>query len=83
MAKDRKRPEGFSGAGRARQARPAEGLYWLCRRGRQDLPDVGGSPCPKSGHVVLAFIETHDRLDTAALIEGLQVIPLNGSSTRA
>ncbi len=25
--------------------------------------------------VVLAFIETHDRLDTAALIEGLEVIP--------
>ena len=25
--------------------------------------------------VVLAFIEPHDRLDTAALIEGLEVVP--------
>lgn len=77
MAKDRKRPEDFlelverakrgrlkvyigSAAGVGKTYQMLEEAHALRKRGVD---------------VVLAFIETHDRLDTAALIEGLEVIP--------
>src|SRR5438046_8813501 len=77
MALDRKRPEDFlelverakrgrlkvfigSAAGVGKTYQMLEEAHLLKKRGVD---------------VVLAFIEPHDRLDTAALIEGLEVVP--------
>jgi len=58
-------------------ARAAEGLSRLCRGCWQDLSDApGGHRLKQDGiDVVVDWWKTHGRMETAKLIEGLEVIP--------
>ena len=77
MAKDRKRPEDFLElVERAKRGRLKVYIGSAAGVGKtyQMLEEAQG--LKKRGvDVVLAFIETHGRADTAELIEGLEVIP--------
>ena len=71
-------PRGLPRARRARQARPAQALPRLRRRRRQDLPHARGGPRAAASAASTwcsGFVETHGRAETAALIEGLEVVP--------
>ena len=77
MAKDRKRPEDFLElVERAKRGRLKVYIGSAAGVGKTYQMLEEAHALKKRGvDVVLAFIETHDRLDTAALIEGLEVIP--------
>jgi two-component system, OmpR family, sensor histidine kinase KdpD len=76
MAKDRKRPEDFLElVERAKRGRLKVYIGSAAGVGKTYQMLEEAHALKKRGvDVVLAFIETHDRLDTAALIEGLDVI---------
>ena len=77
MAMDRKRPEDFLElVERAKRGRLKVYIGSAAGVGKTYQMLEEAHALKKRGvDVVLAFIETHDRLDTAALIEGLEVIP--------
>jgi two-component system sensor histidine kinase KdpD len=77
MAKDRKRPEDFLElVERAKRGRLKVYIGSAAGVGKTYQMLEEAHALKKRGvDVVLAFIETHDRLDTAALIDGLEVIP--------
>ncbi len=77
MAKDRKRPEDFLElVERAKRGRLKVYIGSAAGVGKTYQMLEEAHALKKRGvDVVLGFIETHDRLDTAALIEGLEVIP--------
>jgi two-component system sensor histidine kinase KdpD len=77
MAKDRKRPEDFLElVERAKRGRLKVYIGSAAGVGKTYQMLEEAHALKKRGvDVVLGFIETHDRLDTATLIEGLEVIP--------
>ena len=77
MAKDRKRPEDFLElVERAKRGRLKVYIGSAAGVGKTYQMLEEAHALKKRGvDVVLALIEPHDRLDTAALIEGLEVIP--------
>ena len=77
MATDRKRPEDFLElVERAKRGRLKVYIGSAAGVGKTYQMLEEAHALKKRGvDIVLAFIETHDRLDTAALIEGLEVVP--------
>jgi two-component system sensor histidine kinase KdpD len=77
MAKDRKRPEDFLElVERAKRGRLKVYIGSAAGVGKTYQMLEEAHALKKRGvDVVLAFIEPHDRLDTEALIEGLEVVP--------
>jgi two-component system sensor histidine kinase KdpD len=77
MAADRKRPEDFLElVERAKRGRLKVYIGSAAGVGKTYQMLEEAHALKKRGiDVVLGFIETHDRLDTAALIEGLEVVP--------
>ncbi len=77
MAKDRKRPEDFLElVERAKRGRLKVYIGSAAGVGKTYQMLQEAHALKKRGiDIVLAFIEPHERLDTAALIEGLEVIP--------
>jgi two-component system sensor histidine kinase KdpD len=77
MAKDRKRPEDFLElVERAKRGRLKVYIGAAAGVGKTYQMLEEAHALQKRGvDVVLAFIEPHDRLDTTALIEGLEVVP--------
>src|SRR5215831_14754113 len=77
MAKDRKRPEDFLElVERAKRGRLKVYIGSAAGVGKTYQMLEEAHALKKRGvDIVLAFIETHGRADTAALIEGLEVIP--------
>ena len=66
---------------RAPGARQAEGLLRRQRRGGQDLRHAvrrAAAARRRGVDVVVGVVETHGRSETAALLEGLEVLPLEG-----
>jgi len=77
MANDRKRPEDFLElVERAKRGRLKVFIGSAAGVGKTyQMLEEAHALQERGVDVVLAFIETHGRLDTAALIEGLEVIP--------
>src|SRR5262245_46483673 len=77
MAKDRKRPEDFLElVERAKRGRLKVYIGSAAGVGKTYQMLEEAHALKKRGvDIVLAFIETHGRADTAALIEGLEIIP--------
>jgi two-component system sensor histidine kinase KdpD len=77
MAKDRKRPEDFLElVERAKRGRLKVYIGSAAGVGKTYQMLEEAHALKKRGvDVVLGFVETHDRIDTAALIEGLDVVP--------
>jgi len=67
-----------AGAGRLR-------IYMGMPRRRQDLQDArGGAPAHDRGtDVVVGFVETYGRRHTAALLDGLEIVPRRAWNTAA
>ncbi len=71
-------PEALLRAGEPGNARPAEDLSRRRARRRQDLRDADQAAQAKRREgvdVVVGVVETHGRVETEALLEGLEIVP--------